>query len=183
VRGEALGAFQRVVLSEPQQGVLREGLLDGGRYTCEIPRIARTPVVVLHGAGGALVRSATILLTEDQEGYELPTVALWEAAIRAREEDGVLRFDWPPLPAGRGLPEVFRYSLLITYTKRDGSEGEASLLSREPAMTIPKAELLELLKDRDPAATRFDLSIRAFDPAVTEGALWVGSSREWSLKP
>ena len=186
-QGTVTGEVRRAVLSDPQLGVLREGELSAdGSYRCAVPAAARTPVVILHGDGGSLVRSAAIRLREAQGElpvYELPPVALWQAAIRVREEDGILRFDWPPLPTGPGYPEPFRYSLLITYTLIGDSPGEASLLCRGPAMTIAHQELVELLKDHDTTKRELDLAIRAFNPGDLDGALWVGSSRKWTLRP
>lgn len=174
------GTIVRVAISDPQFGVLRPGSLDGqGSYSCGVPRAARAPQVVLHGAGTSLVRSRTLEL--GPPAIELEPLALWSASTRVREVDGILRFDWGPIPKGTGYPDPRRYSLLFRYTQLDGTPGESSLLSREASMTIPRQELIDLLKDWDPKATRLTLSLRAFDPTVTNGALWVGSTEDWDL--
>jgi hypothetical protein len=185
-RGHVVGktaAVVRVVLSDPQYGVLRPGTLNSdGSYSCGVPRAARVPMVFLHGEGTALVRSPPLEL-DGRDTFEIEPLALWTASTRIREKEGVLRFDWGPIPKGEGFPNPRRYSLLLTYTQLDGSPGESSLLSREPSMTIPRQELIDLLKDWDPAATQLTLSLRAFDPTIPNGALWVGGTRAWDLAP
>jgi hypothetical protein len=176
------GSVKRVMLSDPQRGVLRPGSLDGnGRYLCGVPRAALSPQVVFHGEGGALVRSR-VLQVKDDETLELEPLGLWSADTRVREREGVIRFDWGPIPKGDGYPKTLRYSLLVTYPKLDGTPGETSLQSRVPSMTIPRQELLDLLKDWNLKEGSVSLSLRAFDPTSTEGALWVAGTRDWLLK-
>ncbi|RMG10159.1 MAG: hypothetical protein D6731_17950 [Planctomycetota bacterium] len=177
VVGPYRGPVERALVVDPQRGAVREGVLDGDRYQVGIPEAAREPVVLLEGPNGSSVRSSPFV---PAERIDLPLLALWQASPRLRVEAGEVRADWPPVPPEEGYPDPLRYSLLFVYRKPAG-RGEASLLSREPSLTISLGELRGLLKDRDPGAREVEVEVRAFDPSQPQGALWVGGRIAWRL--
>lgn len=177
--GRVVGKASKVVLVDPKREIYREGTLDGaGGYAVLLPSAAREPLVVIHGAeGGTLVESPVDL----KQGLTVPTLALWRTEVRLRTSDGKLRIDWGAIPEGEGLPKRRRYSILIRYRKRSGEQAEATLLSQAASCEIALGELKELMRDYDPQRPEVEVKLRAFDPSVQNGPLWVGRATSWTI--
>jgi len=172
IRGRVLGSAERVVLVDPQRGVLRDAPLESdGSYTIPIPHAAFEPWIAIHGPAGS--RIETGVLPAAQEEIEVPLLALWQSPLRVQGDEKVLRIDWSPIPKGEGFPAQSRYSVLFTYTKTGGDRGETSFLSLGNALEIARTELFDLLNARDLRIPEVELSVRAFDPSDLAGPRWV----------
>lgn len=184
-QGRVVGGGATVAVAvDARREAVRESAVDGdGSYRIGVPRSVKELGVVVHGPEGVLVQSGVLALPAEPGGaVEVRPFALWVAQLRLRRRGETLRFDWSPIPTGEGYPERRRYSLLFAYRKEDGERGETSLLSFEPAMELPVQELVDVLKDRDPAHPDLEVSLRAFDPTEQGGPLWVGATRPWRLE-
>jgi hypothetical protein len=181
VRGRALGEVERVALVDAVRGVVRDATLEpDGRYRAAVPRAAKSPAIVLHGPGGSLVESGPLALSDGVA--EVRSLAVWHTPVRIRRRGEGWRLDWAPIPEGPGFPEARRYSVLLGYARPDGDRRETTLLGFDPQLEIAHQELLDLLKERDPALRELDVSLRAFDPREEHGPLWVGCRRTWDLE-
>ena len=179
VRGQAPAGSREVVLTDPARGVLVQGTLEAaGAFRVSIPAGAHEPLVVFHGEGESLVRSGVLAPAPE---VEAPALELWSTPIRARQDADRLRFDWAPVPRGAGYPGVTRYSLLFRFRAADGEWAEASLLSAEPEVELPRNELRDLLRNAGPDVREVTVELRSFDPSQPEGPLWVATQRTWPL--
>jgi hypothetical protein len=182
VRGRVIGKATRVLLQDVKRGVLREGEVDGeGSYSVVVPPSTREPMVVIHGEDGCLVESGTIHIEEEET--EVRLLSLWSTELRIRHREAKVRFDWSPIPEGEGFPlKRRRYSILIRYRNTAGERAETTLLSQEPPYEIPLRQLKELMREWEPAETRVEVELRAWDPSdETTGPRWIGARRYWRV--
>lgn len=199
VRGQFRGPVERVVAVQSGEGFLRQAALVGsGTFQVAVPRAVPKPWIVLHGPQGVRVESAP--LEPEQlaaDALELPPLELWRTPLRVRCEGGRVRFDWSALPApgpGTGFPAARRYSLLLDYPRdpsaplADQKPGEAlpergqtSLLSFDPWMELPLAELRDDMPALLGEQPEVILELRAYDPGDRDGAQWVGARGAWTL--
>ena len=184
VSGRALGPLTRVSLVDVGRHVERDGeLLGGGRYRAALPPFAREPRVFLYASDESWVESAILPLPPEGGVSEAPLYALWVSPIDVALDGDEVRFNWAPIPAGEGFPERQRYSLLVRYGKEDGELGEVSFIAQDPGRTTSLSELHALLLQRDAATLEVTLELRAYDPGVKDGPLWVAGRRPWKIPP
>ncbi|HBP17283.1 MAG TPA: hypothetical protein DEA08_05725, partial [Planctomycetes bacterium] len=184
IHGRALGPLLRVSLVDVGRHVQRPAQLESdGRYRAKLPPFAREPRVFLYASDESWVESKILELPPEGGVTEAPPYALWTSPIDVAVDADQIRFNWAPIPEGEGYPARRRYSLLVRFKKDDGELGEVSFISMEPGRTTSLGELHELLLQRDATSVDVTLELRAYDPGIKDGPLWVAGRRPWKLPP
>lgn len=182
IHGRALGTIERVSLVDVGRHVQRPGELAGeGRYRAKLPPFAREPRVFVYASDESWVESEILALPPEGGVTEAPVYAVWESPIDVAVDGDDIRFNWAPIPSGEGYPARKRYSLLVRFKKEDGELGEVSFICQEPGRTTSLDELHALLLQREAANVDVVLELRAYDPGIKDGALWVAGRRPWTI--
>lgn len=187
IRGKLIGEADRVMLADVARDVYRNGRLSEGGYEADLPPFAKEPRIFVYGKGEPHEIKSGIL--EVKEGpQEAPPLALWKSPLEITVREGIVRFDWSPIPEGEGYPKRRVYSLLIAYTKvpKDGEEldrGDTTLICEAPKRSISLYELEQLFQEFDVSKRDLEVELRAFDPGQQKGAIWIGARRKWTFPP
>jgi hypothetical protein len=179
VSGAAVNTETKVLLVDPRVGLL-EPIAVGpdGAFSAALPDDVVEPWIVIDSGGGALTQTGGLKGPPD---VALRPLGVWRTDLRVRREGTRQRIDWGSVPSGEGFPSPVQYSLLVTYTRKDGSQHEATFPSKEASLLVEDAELLEYLPDHDPARPEVELCVRAFQPADASAVWWYGGKVRWTL--
>jgi hypothetical protein len=182
VSGTALGAERVRLVEEEKDLVLTATPAPLGSFTIAVaPGAASRPRILLEGPGDALVVTQPLSLDAN---VTLPPLRIWRAPVDVKRERDRLRFAWPRIPEGEGLPRSPRYSLLFSFRQRAGSEathGEATLITRAPEAIQSLDDLADLIGERRPDDAKITLLIRCFDGDAPGSATWSGGPVEWEV--
>lgn len=183
MKGTAPGALKVRLVEEERDIIIDAAPTADGAWTIAVPAsAAKAPRIMIEGAGGARVVSGQVSV---DGGYvAIPPLRVWRAPVEVKREGARVRFSWPPVGEGDGLPKVVRYSLLFSFatSKESGlSHGEATLVTTRNEAVQDLDELAVLMRDRDPALKAVTVTARAYDPRDPTGPTWSGGSTEWEL--
>jgi hypothetical protein len=189
VHGKVIGEIDSVQLADVARDVYRRGRVTKEGYEVDLPPFAKEPRVFVYGKGESVhwVESGPLPLQEGRQ--EAPVLALWEAPLEITVREGMVRFDWSPIPTGQGYPGGKRYySLLIRYHKvkkegEDPERGDTTLICEAPKRSISLYELEQLFQQFDVNERELEFELRALNAGQQKGALWVGSRRKWTFPP
>ena len=179
VSGAAVGSETKVLLVDPRVGLL-EPLPVGpdGAFSAALPDDVVEPWIVIDSGGGALTQTGGLRGPPD---VALRPLGVWRTELRVRREGTRQRIDWGSVPSGEGFPSPVQYSLLVTYTRKDGTQHEATFPSKEASLLVEDAELLEYLPEHDPTKPEVELCVRAFQPSDPSAVWWYGGKVRWTL--
>ena len=179
VAGAAVGSATKVLLVDPRVGLL-EPLAVGpdGSFSAALPDDVVEPWIVIDSGGGALTQTGGLRGPPD---VALRPLGVWRTDLRVRREGTRQRIDWGGVPSGEGFPSPVQYSLLVTYTRKDGTDHEATFPSKSASLELDDADLLEYLPEHDPAKPEVELCVRAFQPADPSAVWWYGGKVRWTM--
>ena len=183
VKGSSPGATKVRLVEEERDIIIDVAPTADGAWTIAVPAsAAKAPRILVEGAGGSRVVSGQISV--DEGDVTMVPLRPWRSPVEVKREGPRVRFSWPPIGGGAGVPPVVRYSLLFSFaaTKESGLEhGEATLVTGATEAIQDLDELATLLRDRDPAKRQVTVTVRAYDPRDPTGPTWSGGPQDWEL--
>jgi hypothetical protein len=183
VKGSSPGATKVRLVEEERDIIIDVAPAADGAWTIAVPAsAAKAPRILVEGTGGSRVVSGQISV--DAGDVTMPPLRPWRSPVDVKREGPRVRFSWPPIGEGPGVPAVVRYSLLFSFatTKESGLEhGEATLVTHGTEAVQDLDELAGLMRDRDPAKRQVTVTVRAYDPRDPTGPTWSGGPQDWEL--